>query len=86
MEYILSKPWPAAEEQGLEVPTMKTQDDCLVRMILLFPSTEFRPLLRSAPNGNMGTLCFGHALMSHTLATYTPISSPLSSRTCSAIL
>jgi lipase ATG15 len=41
IEYILSKPWPAAEEQGLEVPTMKTQDDCLVRMTPLFPSTEF---------------------------------------------
>ena len=41
IEYILSKPWPAAEEQGLEVPTMKTQDDCLVRMTPLSPSTEF---------------------------------------------
>ncbi|KAI0255146.1 alpha/beta-hydrolase [Lactifluus subvellereus] len=29
IEHILSKPWPAAEEQGLEVPAIKRQDDCL---------------------------------------------------------
>jgi lipase ATG15 len=28
---ILSKPWAAAEAQGLEVPLIKRQDDCLVR-------------------------------------------------------
>ena len=32
IESILSKPWPAAEEQGLEVPAFKRQDDCIVRM------------------------------------------------------
>jgi hypothetical protein len=30
IDSILSKPWPAAEEQGLEVPAIKRQDDCVV--------------------------------------------------------
>ena len=30
IDNILSKPWPAAEEQGLEVPAFKRQDDCVV--------------------------------------------------------
>ena len=45
IEHILSKPWPAAEEQGLEVPAIKRQDDCLVRMGLLVFHVE---LLTSA--------------------------------------
>jgi len=35
IDHILSKPWPAAEELGLEVPALKRQDDCVVRMLLL---------------------------------------------------
>ena len=31
IENILSKPWPMAEELGLEVPPIKRQDDCVVR-------------------------------------------------------
>lgn len=34
IDHVLSKPWPAAEEQGLEVPPMKRQDDCVVRVHL----------------------------------------------------
>lgn len=34
VDHVLSKPWPAAEEQGLEVPPMKRQDDCVVRVHL----------------------------------------------------
>lgn len=34
IDHILSKAWPAAEEQGLEVPPMKRQDDCVVRVHL----------------------------------------------------
>jgi lipase ATG15 len=40
IEHILSKPWAAAEEQGLEVPAIKRQDDCVVRMDFLLSSTE----------------------------------------------
>ncbi len=35
IESILSKPWLDAEEQGLEVPAFKRQDDCVVRTRLL---------------------------------------------------
>jgi len=35
IDHILSKPWPPAEEQGLEVPPLKRQDDCVVRVRLL---------------------------------------------------
>ena len=31
IENILSNPWAAAEELGLEVPPIKRQDDCVVR-------------------------------------------------------
>jgi hypothetical protein len=34
IDHILSKPWPAAEDQGLEVPASKRQDDCVVRILL----------------------------------------------------
>jgi len=34
IDHVLSKPWPPAEEQGLEVPPMKRQDDCIVRVDL----------------------------------------------------
>jgi putative lipase involved disintegration of autophagic bodies len=37
IDSILSKPWPAAEEQGLEVPAFKRQDDCVVCIPLLDP-------------------------------------------------
>jgi putative lipase involved disintegration of autophagic bodies len=35
IDNILSKPWPAAEEQGLEVPAFQRQDDCVVCTRLL---------------------------------------------------
>jgi hypothetical protein len=30
IDKVLAKPWPAAEEQGREVPSLKRQDDCVV--------------------------------------------------------
>lgn len=30
IDKVLAKPWPAAEEQGREVPPLKRQDDCVV--------------------------------------------------------
>lgn len=35
IDNILSKPWTAAEEQGLEVPALTRQDDCVVCISLL---------------------------------------------------
>jgi hypothetical protein len=35
IEEVLSKPWTAAEEQGLEVPAFKRQDDCIVSVLSL---------------------------------------------------
>jgi hypothetical protein len=56
IDRILSKPWPPAEEQGLEVPAMKRQDDCVVRMNLVDSMLLPDPRRRIASSGNMGTL------------------------------
>ena len=56
IDHVLSKPWPAAEELGLEVPALKRQDDCVVRVILLNSALHSDSLRRIVFSGSMGTL------------------------------
>ena len=56
IENILSKPWPMAEELGLEVPPMKRQDDCVVRrrvpmLLLTLCIDPLNPLAGLLPMG-----------------------------------
>lgn len=58
IDHVLSKPWPAAAELGLEVPALKRQDDCVVRM-LLFDSVLLADLFhRTVSSGSMETLLY----------------------------
>lgn len=57
VDKILSQPWAAAEELGLEVPPIKRQDDCVVR----FRSSKHgvlplnRKLCRTVSSGTLET-------------------------------
>lgn len=51
IEHILSKPWLAAEAQGLDVPAFKRQDDCIVSMRILDSVLAPDPLAGLFPVG-----------------------------------
>ena len=58
VDRVLSEPWAAANELGLEVPPLKRQDDCVVSLRVSKPQSQvFRSLARRccriATNGTL---------------------------------
>jgi hypothetical protein len=51
VDKVLSEPWAAADELGLEVPPLKRQDDCLVSFRVPSHKVEFFSHWRGAAAG-----------------------------------
>ncbi len=51
VDKVLSEPWAAANELGLEVPPLKRQDDCLVSYRVQSHKVEFFSYWRGAAAG-----------------------------------